>query len=87
MADLLPAFLQGKSVSTPEGMRCVSVVRVSTFLSTGVTAAFGLFSILASKEKGKEKNNAKIDRLQFIFLCCLGLGIQKQNKPCVGVYC
>lgn len=28
-----------------------------TFLSAGVTAAFGLFSILASKEKGKEKQH------------------------------
>lgn len=86
MADLLPVFLQGKSVSTPKGMRCVSVVRQARFSPLGLQLLLG-FSVFWPQKKREKKNNTKTDRLQFIFLCCLGLGIQKQNKPCVGVYC
>lgn len=57
MADLLPAFLEGKSVSTPKGMRWVSEVQASTFLSSGVTATSRLFGIFASEEKQKEKQH------------------------------
>lgn len=49
---------------------------------SGVTATARLFTISASKEKDEKENNAKIERLRFIFFYVVwGLRFQKQNKP------